>query len=227
MTDGVVLRVRAFVHRATSKTRSLIRIGTSNPVTTTALIALAALVLGFVGFRSDTIDFSTFLGLFIPAVLGIFGSFAVQWRRRESKRTKLRRALLGELESMYEMAKLDAAMYASEMSPTTPPPANRLTTAVYDSNTDGVGLLTEEEIEAITEFYSTAHFVESTIEAYSEGRLADTIKASYGPVLMQLTEELGTAIKILRKHSDTEREEIEYFELPDISCWQCDLLYSV
>lgn len=80
---------------------------------------------------------------------------------RERKKDRLRKALLAELRSMDELEN-----YPPEnLTPTTLPMFSNLPTTVYDSNTDLVGLLTSEEIDAIVRFYSGVQVTSQEIEA--------------------------------------------------------------
>ncbi|WP_336337336.1 hypothetical protein [Haloarcula brevis] len=106
------------------------------------------------------ISILTVVAAFAGAALGALVQFAWQVYTRHKKRNNLRRSLQAELKSMeniskYELSKINDKKGMSYLL---------LQTAVYENNTDSIGLLSEPEIEKVLTFYSHAMYTQNQLE---------------------------------------------------------------
>jgi hypothetical protein len=129
----------------------------------TGLIALLSIatILSFVYFE---IDLSTFLAILLPALVGVFGSYGLALKRKVDETRRLRKALYTELQEMkwfYNWPSIDS----------TTPSVNPISTEIYKQNADSLGLLTDQEITSIVEFYSSAQIVGDQLEYHQENRV--------------------------------------------------------
>lgn len=119
----------------------------------------------------------TWLG-FIVTVATTLGALQV---RRRHRKTKLRRALIAELEQQ-DLHRVINAVNASnaavppgesgespELDPAELPPAGTLPTQIYASNAANLGLLSEEEVTDIVEYYSALLTQKAIIQAIRSG----------------------------------------------------------
>jgi len=98
-------------------------------------------------------------------IIGFIGSFGLYWKQQRDQRRKLRKALRSEIEScnIKPYAKAitsEDADFDGWMIPETSP----FTSDIYVSNTSKIGLLSDQEIENIVDFYSEAHMAEKEIQ---------------------------------------------------------------
>lgn len=94
-----------------------------------------------------------FFSLFVPAMIGVGGSFALYIIRKFRRANRLRLSLRSELTSLIEMEKM------GELNLPAPLSYFHIPTMIYESSASDLGLLTDEEVEAITAFYSQAEIV--------------------------------------------------------------------
>jgi len=112
------------------------------------------------------------LFLLIASVIGVAGSYALYRNKQRNSRQKLKRALAFEVN---QMGKLDQAAEtltglsesppASRLSASQIPPAEAFPTAVYQSNASDLGLLSEDELESVVDFYTSMLRYKGIIEA--------------------------------------------------------------
>lgn len=110
-----------------------------------------------------------FLGLEVlaGAFATLIAGLGVYYKRRRDNRRKLRVALKQEIDGMKGPIKGYAgAMSDSDNIPhdNILPETNFVTTIVYENNTHNLGLLSEEEVEAVSEFYDSAIRVRRALE---------------------------------------------------------------
>lgn len=98
--------------------------------------------------------------LLIAAIIGVAGSYYIYYIKMEHQRKTLRIALLSEILSMEEMVR-ELAFQSDLNEMETVQPEIFLTNNIYDGNADKIGLLTEDEVKAIVEFYSNASKVQA------------------------------------------------------------------
>jgi hypothetical protein len=102
-----------------------------------------------------------FLSLFVPAMIGVGGTYHVYKKRQEDTKSNLREAFLSEMEGTEFL----------ENWPTTSgsvPFYKFLSVSVYESNTDKFGLLSEQEVSAIVRYYSRAKSIQDFLNIHSD-----------------------------------------------------------
>ena len=109
-----------------------------------------------------------FLGIFIPALIGVIGSFALYIKRRKDRITKLRLAFRAELSSMKPLE-----TWPEEPDDEALPGHDFTINHVYRANVNEIGLLSVDEINSIVVFYSLADIVESHIDLARDAHAAD------------------------------------------------------
>lgn len=97
--------------------------------------------------------------LFIPAMIGVGGSYWLYQQRQQDRKQHLRAAFLAELEGT---GFLDVWPDASV------PSYDFLSVSVYESNTDSFGLLTDDEVTALVHYYSLAKSVQDSLRVHSQ-----------------------------------------------------------
>lgn len=101
------------------------------------------------------------LALFLPAMIGVFGSYGIYRKRQSDTKSNLREAFIAEMEGTEY---LDIWPETGR----TVPAFNFLSVSVYESNTDNLGVLTEEEVSAIVQYYTRAKSVQDVLRLHSE-----------------------------------------------------------
>lgn len=117
------------------------------------------------------------IGTWIGFLVTLVASFGVLHVRRERRKTKLRRALVAELEQQ-DLDRVLKAVNASEaavppggsrespdLDPSELPPAGTLPTQIYTSNTGNLGILSEDVVTDTVEYYSTLLTQKAIIQA--------------------------------------------------------------
>lgn len=101
-----------------------------------------------------------FLGLFIPAMVAVVGSYWLYRNKQGDQREALRYSLLSELVFM-EMLE---SWPEERANPRLIPLQNLVPTQAYEANASQLGLLTTNEIANVVRFYSTAQLVNNAVE---------------------------------------------------------------
>lgn len=117
------------------------------------------------------------IGTWIGFLVTLVASFGVDHIRRERRKTKLRRALVAELEQQ-DLDRVLKAVNASvaavppgesreslDLDPSELPPAGTLPTQIYTSNTGNLGILSEDVVTDIVEYYATLLTQKAIIQA--------------------------------------------------------------
>lgn len=159
--------------------------------------------------------------LVIAAIIGVCGSYVLYKKRLKDRRKATRRTLKSEIESTKI---LDTWIRKNEVNEL---PAQIVhPTTAYENHVDEIGLLTDEEIELISEFYSEAILLNDTLKWNRESELE--ISANIRAIdksreqrirditrnLDQLAVKRWKAAQILRKHLGEEYTSIKYMEVP-------------
>lgn len=168
---------------------------------------------GGVGVRSAILLFT--------AVIGVGGSFLLYLKRRRDARRRLRYALLAEIGKTGDRIYRDALrLKGTELtqSPTAPEESPIVTTA-YEANAGEIGRLTDDEIQAITSFYTTAQQVDDRLDRaigsesmspagsiYLRARLIELNNAS-NTAINEIERELGDTEIDIRHRTDLEAEK--------------------
>jgi hypothetical protein len=121
------------------------------------------------------------IGTWLGFVVTLVASFGVLRVRRERRKTKLRRALVAELEQQ-DLDRVVSAVNASEaavppgesngnldLDPSELPPAGTLPIHIYTSNTGNLGILSEDEVTDTVSYYSTLLTQKAIIQAIRSG----------------------------------------------------------
>lgn len=121
------------------------------------------------------------LGTWIGFLVTLIASFGALYLRRERQKTKLRRALVAELEQQDLDHIINTVTAAEEavppgesseppdLDPAELPPAGTLPTQIYTSNTGNLGILSEDEVEDTISYYSTLLMQKAIIRAIRSG----------------------------------------------------------
>lgn len=123
------------------------------------------------------VSIGTWLGFFVTLI----ASFGALYLRRESQKTKLRRALVAELERQDLNRVINTVTAAEEavppgepsespdLNPAELPPAGTLPTQIYTSNTGNLGILSKDEVDDTVSYYSTLLTQKAIIRAIRSG----------------------------------------------------------
>lgn len=115
---------------------------------------------GFLGIGID----SAIIGAFI----GVLGSLLVLGVRHQIRKRRLRKAIRAEIKIMAD----DIYRYAETLSGKSPGsieiPPDSLVLTVYKNNASNIGLLSEDEVREITQFYALAESVKQRLSYLSE-----------------------------------------------------------
>lgn len=160
--------------------------------------------------------------LLIAAIIGVGGSYGLYKIRLNDRRDATRRALKAEIESN---GILDTWIRQNE--PTGDPPAQVIQpTTAYEGHIDDIGLLTDQEIDLVGEFYSNSILLNDVIKWNRETDLKinltpETIDRGRPQRIRDITKELDRlsvdrwkAAQTLRKHLGEDHTPIEQMELP-------------
>lgn len=102
------------------------------------------------------------LALLLAAIIGVGGNFYLYRHKRKKRRQKLREAIHAELSSMKPVVNSIAKQKdIVRMDPVDP--RSFLVSTVYDSSSDDLGLLSDEEVVSIVDFYSTGKSIQRLI----------------------------------------------------------------
>lgn len=125
------------------------------------------------------------LVLLATAIIGLTGSYVIYRLRLRTRRRRLRKALRGEIKAMapsiYEKARI---MSAEDRDSDFYIPTDPTIMTVFSNNSGEIGLLSDDEVEEITDFYSKAAVVSQRIQNLNA--IEDPNKAS----ILQLREDL-------------------------------------
>lgn len=99
------------------------------------------------------------LALFIPAMIGVGGSYGLYRQRQRDAKQNLRAAFLAELQG---------TGFLDVWPETSVPAYNFLSVSVYESNTGSFGLLTNDEVTALVRYYSRAKSLQDSLRIHSE-----------------------------------------------------------
>ncbi|MFC7202342.1 hypothetical protein ACFQJC_02360 [Haloferax namakaokahaiae] len=102
------------------------------------------------------------LVLLLAAVVGVVGNYGLYLRKRNNRAKTLRRSLYSEITSMRPVVQ---AMHREKDAISMDPldPRSFLIDSVYQASSDELGLLTESEVSAVVDFYSTAISIQRII----------------------------------------------------------------
>lgn len=137
------------------------------------------------------------LFLLLAAVIGVAGNYRLYQNRQSHRRDTMRVALLSEIISMQPAVRdLDHQTTLNEMN--THFPEFFLSNNVYDSIGSELGLLTEEEVSVVVDFYTKA----SKVQAVGKREPGNVfVEASD----RELFGSLLTAAKEIEKHVDSSK----------------------
>ena len=157
--------------------------------------------------------------LLIAAIIGVGGSYYIYRSRMQGKKHAARRALKSELELMTVLTQWienDEGV----------PQQCILPTAAYKAHLENIGLLTDQEAEKLTSFYSQAiilddvikHNRDIIIQSSLRTHTVDRGKKEREQVIAQRLDHLAIgrwqAIQLLKKHLNEPYEPPEKLDLP-------------
>lgn len=158
----------------------------------------------------------------VAAIIGFLSSYWLYIQRNRDRRSAIRRALKQEIESN---SILDT--WVQDRAQHTRPPSQLIQpTSAYQNNNDDLGLLTEEEIEMLTDYYSRAIVTNDILDWHRESRLQISLsKTAFdknkSKTNRDITSEIDRlalkrwqAIQILKKNLGEEYESLERMKLP-------------
>lgn len=99
------------------------------------------------------------LFLLAAAITGVVGSYLLYRHKRNNNREMVRRALKTELEAMTPIENWqDQGIPNQKIG----------SLIVHNGNSEQIGLLTDEEVELITDFYTQLDIIQSLIDSHFE-----------------------------------------------------------
>jgi len=159
--------------------------------------------------------------ILIAAIIGVGGSYAIHRIRIRDRRSSTRRALKAELDSMIILDQ-----WSDPDRDTGIPYHQIVPTVAYENNLKDIGHLSDEEIDYVTIFYSsavelgdvmTAHR-EATIDSGNKSTRLDPARREREDVISSrldmLSVERWQALQMVKKHLGEEYEPPEKMELP-------------
>lgn len=104
--------------------------------------------------------------ILLSAIVGVFGSLGLYYKRRADAANRLRYAFLAEIGKTGDRIYREAvSMQKAElMEDPTAPDESPIVTTTYDENAGELGRLTTGEVQAVTEFYTIAKQSEERID---------------------------------------------------------------
>lgn len=138
------------------------------------------------------------IALLVAAIIGVGGNWVLYEYKRNKKRSILRQSLHAEIKSMEPVLR---GMKEQNDIVTMDPidPRSFLVDSVYRSSSGDLGLLTEEEVSALVEFYSTAISIQRVV--------GDDYHVAYEQVdRRNLVQKARNATKSLEDNGDIRRE---------------------
>ncbi|QAU11661.1 hypothetical protein EKH57_02155 [Halorubrum sp. BOL3-1] len=88
-----------------------------------------------------------FLSIFIPAIIGVFGTFYLYKKRRTDQQKSLRQSFLAELREVQLLQQWP-------IEDRTTPKVRFASNAIYENNAGDLSLLDDDEIEALVRYYT-------------------------------------------------------------------------
>lgn len=116
------------------------------------------------------------LFLLLASILGVFGSYFLYTKRRADSRNSLRRALAQELyqleqinDASQNLQNLSNGPPGNRLSSSSVPPSEVFPTTVYEANAANLGLLPDQELEKVVDFYTTLLQHKGIIQGIRDG----------------------------------------------------------
>lgn len=154
----------------------------------------------------SNIDVIGTTSIIITVIIGFIGSFGLYWKQQKDKRRKLRKALRSEIESCNTEPYTEALTSEdADLDGWLIPETSPFASDIYTNNTSNIGLLSDEEIEDIVDFYSEAHTAEKEIKRAHGDR--ETSLANNPFVLINRLFELNNQRNDLLKKLDKKLED--------------------
>ena len=158
--------------------------------------------------------------ILIAAIVGVGGSYYIYHIRIEDRRNSARRALKSELESM--------TFFTQWIEGSGNIPSHSVcSTRAYDANIENIGLLTNEEIDSLTSFYSSAILIDDILKSNREtvlqaglvqnadDRGREQREKAITSRLDQLAVKRWKTLQILKKNLDEPYESPERLDIPE------------
>jgi hypothetical protein len=141
-------------------------------------------------------------------IAGFGGSFGLYWYQRHRKRQRIRQALIAELEATADRLDGLVAYIAERHEPSEGdyirPSTDPFVTHAYDANVAEISLLSEPEVEAITDYYARVTTTRNMIAA-CQG-VEDPPKQVLAPLggsIVSLSEDRADVVALLKSESDS------------------------
>lgn len=122
---------------------------------------------------------------------GLFSSFGLYWWQNRVRRRTLRQALHTELDIPAEIIKRATEQDADSFSG---PLHGEIPTTVYESQADSLGLLSNEELEPLIAYYSTAAVAEEQLQHLDDPDVAERFFEETAPILRTKRKNASTAL---------------------------------
>lgn len=107
------------------------------------------------------------LFLLAAAITGVLGSYLLYLYKRDSRRETVRRALKTELGAMTPIEQWDGNQI----------PYQKIGSLIaYEANAEDIGLLTDEEVEMITDFYTQLDIMQSMIDSHFDTNITVSLQ---------------------------------------------------
>lgn len=157
----------------------------------------------------------------LGAFIGATGSLGTLYLRRRQERRHLRIALRSEILSMASKIDQHAQRLAEERPhPKLRIPTNVIVAEIYSNNSDKIGILSKEEVETVTEFYSQCSIVERRInECADKDRLQFGSAEAFRRDYIKLQNAMKSALREIEANLDLPSEErstqFEYISTPE------------
>lgn len=167
-----------------------------------------------------SIDITGTASIIATIVIGFIGSFGLYWKQRKDKRRKLRKALRSEIESIHINPYAEAIVNGSMKKGGWPlPETSPFTSDIYVNNSSDIGLLSDNEVEDIVEFYSKAHRTEKEIKRAHGDRDTPLAKNPFITIyrLLELNNKRNNILRELDEKLGDERDlsELYYVNLDE------------
>lgn len=133
----------------------------------------------------------------VAGILGLLGGFFSRtgkyWLQKRERRTKLRRALLAELqtpeETINQAAETDTIQDFNPVHGVIP-------RTVYDNHSDDLGLLSKHEITPVVEYYNIAEVAREQLDSLDDSDIKEGFLEETAPGLKSARDDAEEALKL-------------------------------
>jgi len=160
---------------------------------------------------SSTSILSSSIATIAAGILGFLGGFFSRtgkyWLKKRERRTKLRRALLAEIQTPKDT--INNAAEVEEIQDFDPV-HTVIPTTTYENQVEELGLLSSHEIEPVIKYYNTAKVAKQQLDTIDDVRIKRSFIEETAPGLKKSRRDAEKVIKIHMRVLGSLRYKIKY-----------------